>query len=74
VTCYHCDRPSTKLCDGKLPDKTTCDRALCPACAYNQTSGLLRLRSKGRNQTQIISIDYCQDCRATGGRIPTLEE
>jgi hypothetical protein len=68
MNCYKCGKKATKLCDGRIGDGKTCDRAMCASCA-DATPYIACVRGgKGRNTSRIGSLDYCDECRCDGGR------
>ena len=68
MTCYICQSPETKLCDGVLLEKLinpltgSCDRPMCDHHVQNVKTTYVCLRGKGK--PTVITKDLCADCLA----------
>jgi hypothetical protein len=68
MSCYKCGKFASKLCDGKINDKT-CEREarhqggreMCALCANLKLSGIACRRGKGL-KSHVFTIDYCDEC------------
>jgi hypothetical protein len=56
--CEFCGRPSTLLCDGKLPNGTTCNKRICRGCAQMTARVLMATKHGRRCDTR----DLCPAC------------
>lgn len=69
-TCMFCSGPSTLLCDGKMPDGTTCDNQVCRSCAKNETTYHVQYADKqGRRRGRWDTFDLCPDCVKNGRKV-----
>lgn len=57
--CKFCGHSAALMCDGKMPDGTTCDNDLCRACAGHP---LALICGRGKSNTR----DICPDCTREG--------
>lgn len=65
MTCYVCQSPETKLCDGALLRYKvlySCDRPMCDLHAETVAATYICRRGKGKST--IMTKDLCADCLA----------
>ena len=69
MTCYICQSPETKLCDGVLLEKLinsltgSCDRPMCNLHAETVKVTYICQRGK-KGKSTVITKDLCTDCLA----------
>ena len=68
MTCYICQSPETKLCDGVLLEKLinpitgSCDRPMCDLHAKTVATTYICRRGKGKST--VVTKDLCANCLA----------
>lgn len=64
-TCQFCGGLGGLLCDGKMPDGSTCDKQMCRRCAKNEFHAIARTNKGCRT----VTLDLCPSCVEVGRKV-----